>query len=364
MSKLLVLIRARIWLATTLMHNKRAHRSAFPKSVDESLAAFLGYLIGDGHISEVKRTIGLTSGDEAQADHFAQLAEGAVRHRRRGKQWDKTKWRIKFSSGHVQDFLKHLGLKTGVCARIKDVPDVILRSPKSVVAAFLRAYYDCDGYAGKQGVILSTSSEEMSKTVQLLLLNFGILSSRRPQKDGCWHVHTMGKSAAVFLHEIGFGLQRKQDALRAYIEGHQWFKDESLGRRDRRHRAAAGGRVRHLRRGDAPLRRPGVHQPQQLLAFDHHDPEGAQPFRGHRLRRPPLRHDGHAARADQSLQAGHRASPRHRAPLEHRASSARSTTSATTWRSGATGTSNWAWDGRKSSRFAAFITILPSSTRS
>ena len=89
---------------------------------------------------------------------------------------------------------------------MKNVPDVILRSPKSVVAAFLRAYYDCDGYAGKQGIILSTSSVEMSKTVQLLLLNFGILSTRRPPQDGCWHVHTQGKSAAVFLKEIGFGL--------------------------------------------------------------------------------------------------------------------------------------------------------------
>ncbi len=53
----------------------------------------------------------------------------------------------------------------------------------------------------------------MSKSVQLLLLNFGILSTRRPHKDGCWHVHTLGKSAEVFLREIGFGLERKQQAL-------------------------------------------------------------------------------------------------------------------------------------------------------
>ena len=81
--------------------------------------------------------------------------------------------------------------------------------------AFLRAYFDCDGYAGKQGVILSTASVEMSKIVQLLLLNFGILSRRRPQKDGCWHVHVLGKSCETFLTEIGFGLERKQQALRA-----------------------------------------------------------------------------------------------------------------------------------------------------
>src|SRR5207247_939530 len=101
------------------------------------------------------------------------------------KKWDAGRWRMLLSSKTIEAFLVHLGLKTGRCARTKNVPDCICRSPKSVVAAFLRALYDCDGYAGKAGVILSTSSREMSKTVQLLLLNFGILSRRRRQKDGC-----------------------------------------------------------------------------------------------------------------------------------------------------------------------------------
>lgn len=196
-----------------------------PAVVDEKLAAFLGYLTGDDHISAVKRTIGLTTGDEEQAEAFANLVRDLFDlhvHRR----WDPNRWRLSFSSLDVQDFLKHLGLKTGVAARIKEVPDVILRSPKSVVSSFLRAYYDCDGYVGDAGVILSTSSESLSKTVQLLLLNFGILSSRRCQADGCWQVHTTGKSAAIFAEEIGFGLQRKQTALRQYVDQRQWFKRE------------------------------------------------------------------------------------------------------------------------------------------
>ena len=196
-----------------------------PSVVDERLGAFLGYLIGDGHISELKRTIGLTTGDEEQAAAFVELARDLFAldvHRR----WDPNRWRLSFSSVDVQEFLKHLGLKTGVAAQKKTVPDVILRSPKSVVAAFLRALYDCDGYAGASGVILSTSSVEMSKVVQLLLLNFGILASRRPQADGCWHIHTAGKSAAVFMDQIGFGLTRKQVALRRYVEDRRWFKRE------------------------------------------------------------------------------------------------------------------------------------------
>jgi len=204
---------------------KRKQPIRVPRVVDEELASFLGYLTGDGHISEVKRTIGLATGDEEQADRFVQLVWNLFQLQTR-KRWDPNRWRLSFSSLDVQDFLKHLGLKTGVAARIKDVPEVILRSPKSVVAAFLRAYYDCDGYAGDAGVILSTASEELSKTVQLLLLNFGILSHRRANKDGTWHVHTQGKSAAVFYDQIGFGLSCKQEALRAYVENRQWFKRE------------------------------------------------------------------------------------------------------------------------------------------
>ncbi len=90
----------------------------------------------------------------------------------------------------------------------------------------MRAYFDCDGYAGRQGVILSTSSENMGEQVQLLLLNFGILSRRRPQQDGCWHVQILGASAAKFLEEIGFGLSRKQQALTDYVHQRKWFKEE------------------------------------------------------------------------------------------------------------------------------------------
>jgi stage V sporulation protein R len=209
--------------ASTLPTRRRLIR--VPRAVTRKLGAFLGYLIGDGHISEVKRVIGLTTGDEDQADRFARLARDLFGVEPRKKR-DGGRWRVLFSSRNVQDFLQHLGLSTGVCARCKNVPDAILRSPREVVVAFLRAYYDCDGYAGPQGVILSTSSEEMSKAIQLLLLNFGILSTRRPHKDGCWHVHAMGKSAEVFHRKVGLGLRRKQERLRQYVEGHCWFKEE------------------------------------------------------------------------------------------------------------------------------------------
>jgi len=213
---------------SALLHQLPARRTsvAIPDEVCPDLGAFLGYLIGDGHISRVKRNLGLTTADEECVEHFAQLARqlfaipSVIR-------WDDGRYRVLLHSETLSNFLTDaVGLTHGPSARQKTVPSCILRSPKEVVAPFLRAYFDCDGYAGKQGVILSTSSEDMSKQIQLLLMNFGILSRRRAQQDGCWHVCVMGSSAATFQREIGFGLDRKRVALSDYVSQRRWFKKE------------------------------------------------------------------------------------------------------------------------------------------
>jgi stage V sporulation protein R len=175
---------------------------------------------------------------------------------------DGRKLRVLAHSETVSDFLvEALGLTTGPSARQKRVPEAILRSPQGVVRAFLRAYFDCDGHAGRQGVILSTRSDSLAAQVQLLLLNFGILSRRRRQTDGCWHLHVTGASAARFLNEVGFGLRRKQEALETYVADRRWLKQETWddevaslkrGREDvydisvtETHRYAAAGLINH-----------------------------------------------------------------------------------------------------------------------
>jgi stage V sporulation protein R len=205
----------------------RRAASRIPPAVDVSLARFLGYIVGDGHISRVKRNLGLTSGDVEQALDFMRLGQRLFRLPARMKK-DGGRWRVLFHSQTLADFLvEACGLTTGPSARRKAIPTVVLRSPEPVVRAFLRAYFDCDGHAGRAGVILSTSSDVLAEQVQLLLLNFGILSRRRQQRDECWHVHIMGRSAATFAEKIGFGLRRKQQALRSYVTSHHWYKDET-----------------------------------------------------------------------------------------------------------------------------------------
>jgi stage V sporulation protein R len=213
---------------TSFMRNKRNNIS-IPSHMDIDFASFIGYMIGDGHISIKKRCLGLTTGDEEQANHYKRLVFSLFGLNCTQK-WDASskngRWRLNVCAKELQLLLSGLGMKTGVCAREKEIPDIILQSPKSVMAAFLRAYYDCDGYAGEAGVILSTASTKLSQQVQNVLINFGIISTRKLQKDGCWHVSVTGAFAKIFYAEIGFNLQRKQERLKKYVFDRKWFVKE------------------------------------------------------------------------------------------------------------------------------------------
>ena len=267
-------------------------RCRIPSVVDESLASFFGMLIGGGYLSEIRRTVVLTS-DESQFERITELTRSLFGISPRTKMIA-GRTRLVIRSEEVKDFLLSLGLGT----RIKSVPDVILRSPKSVVAAFLRSLYDCDGYAGSCGVILATSSEKMSEVVQILLLNFGILSTRRPHKDGCWHVHTQGRSVELFGKEIGFGLARKTDRLNEYVQSHQWFKVEpesdtivSIEHRraevfdisvEESHRYVAQGLINHNSYWHSTMMTQKILQPSEVIDYaDHHS--GTMATSGKRL---------------------------------------------------------------------------------
>jgi stage V sporulation protein R len=234
-----------------------------PTHVTESFAEFLGYLIGDGNIHVSKNAIGYTTGDRELADRYAALVtelfsiEAVPFWDARTINGKGGRWRVVFYSANVLDLLQSLGIDLQAKARQKRIPDVILRSPKPVVSAFLRAYFDCDGCASaKQGVILSTFSDEIASTLQILLLNYGILTRRRGP-----NVWISSSSASVFAQEIGFNLARKRVNLEQYLTSHRWFlredpTDEVISIEhdvadvyditvDRSHRYVANGMLHH-----------------------------------------------------------------------------------------------------------------------
>jgi stage V sporulation protein R len=203
------------------------HELSLPDTLNAPLAHLLGYFVGDGNIT--KSGICLTCGDEAYARRLADLAGttlGIPASLRDDRTATGPRWRIEVHSRELLRLLEVLGVNLEARAADKHVPDAVLRSPKAVVSAFLSGYFDADAYAGPAGIILSSASLELVRTVQVVLLNYGILSTQRSQADGCTHLEVTGASAQRFQEQIGFKLDRKQAALAAYIANHHWYKRE------------------------------------------------------------------------------------------------------------------------------------------
>ncbi|HLL70387.1 MAG TPA: SpoVR family protein [Pyrinomonadaceae bacterium] len=208
--------------------SSRSHLKV-PRQLSVDLAWLLGFFVGDGN--RTKSGICLTCGDEELVARLTEIIAREFELQARVK-WDATetggRWRVVVHSRELLRWLECLGIDLRAKSPDKKIPAHVLSSPKEIVSAFLRGYFDADAYAGREGVRLSSSSAELIRTVQIILLNYGILSTQRPHPDGCTQLEIAGASAALFLHEIGFSLTRKQRALRNYVEGHRWFKKEDL----------------------------------------------------------------------------------------------------------------------------------------
>jgi stage V sporulation protein R len=194
-----------------------------PEHLDEEFAYLLGYFVGDGNFT--KSGIGFTTGDAEIVERLTSLLRswGCNPRVKYDLQNNSARWRIAVHSRTLRELLIATGLSPEREARQKIVPPIVLQSPREVVAAFLRGYFDADAYAGSAGVILSSASESLIRTVQTVLLNFGVLSSISPPQQGVYQLAIRGASARVFAEKIGFGLKRKAEALQRYIENRHWF---------------------------------------------------------------------------------------------------------------------------------------------
>ncbi|WP_248896077.1 SpoVR family protein [Haloplanus halobius] len=230
-----------------------------PDAVTEDVARFLGLLVGDGHVSAASNQVGFTADERAKVTEFAGLVEELFGVPTTVSE-DGARWRAYVYSANLVRLLTD-AFDATVGAGDKVVPEAIQRSPKAVVAAFLQGLFDADGYAGDHGVILSTKSDAIGSTVQLLLTNFNIVSRRREQADGCQHVHLTGESARRFHEEIGYSYAAKDAALQTYLDDLEWFETERWADEvvsvtsgtgevydisvEETHRYAAGGFVNH-----------------------------------------------------------------------------------------------------------------------
>jgi intein/homing endonuclease len=123
----------------------------------------------------------------------------------------------------VRDFLDYLGYSLQAKPKTKLTPWVIRSSPKSVQAAYLSGLFDGDGFVDKRGhnLSLSSASLDLIRETQLILLNFGVVSSittSTVNKEDYYQLTIIGKdSLRIFMEEAGLRVQRRATRIANYF---------------------------------------------------------------------------------------------------------------------------------------------------
>jgi intein/homing endonuclease len=140
---------------------------------------------------------------------------------------------VTYYGKEIREYFHHLGYNLDAKSDTKSTPWSIRRSPKDVQASYLSGLFDGDGSveSGGRKVTLSTASKTLATETQLLLLNFGLVSSVQEKyiNGSPYYILSLRgrRSLRLFASEIGFNLQRKQQLLVAYLESHPKDRDET-----------------------------------------------------------------------------------------------------------------------------------------
>lgn len=191
----------------------------------EKWAELFGMFLGDGHFRNGGNfSIALNKRDQDVIDYLAELLRSIGL---KAKDVEETRSDCRYvnynSKSLARIMLKYDFLKVvdGVRATQKNfsVPDIILQSPKSVISAFLRGLFEADGTVNTLGtsITFSTKSYSLGKTVQYLLLGFGIkskLAKRIVNGADYYEVRMHKKSSFIFRNEIGFISKYKSNRLK------------------------------------------------------------------------------------------------------------------------------------------------------
>ncbi|MCY7377599.1 MAG: PhoH family protein, partial [Pyrinomonadaceae bacterium] len=182
--------------------------------IDDELAYLLGILVGDGCLT-VKNRIIFATADDSIVSAFNRYADrfGLKVYPNGGNPMN-----YAIASSGFYQLLLHLGLSNGK-SETKCLPKAVLKAPQPIVAAFLSGLFDADGTVGKRdgNIVLSSISANLIGQVQIVLLNFGIVSIKSPKRGtylGAPHYSFIltisGEEAEKFDNLIGFRLERKK----------------------------------------------------------------------------------------------------------------------------------------------------------
>ena len=207
--------------------------------IDKEFALALGWLIGDGHMSKGAQDVIFYFGEEEKSEllpvfkrYLDRMNGNEVKPRN-----DKTESRLKYSSRIAARF-SELGLQPWKASE-KEVPSSVFLMDEESTGHFISALFAADGSVQgnrKKGVSirLASNSLRLLKQVQILLLQFGVVSkiyeerrgvhvkmlpdsSRKPKEYVCKAQHELvisKESMFRFMDKIGFAISSKNNKFK------------------------------------------------------------------------------------------------------------------------------------------------------
>ncbi len=207
----------------------------YPSVISSDLARLMGYLIGDGDCSGKglsRNNISITIADDEVATDFTELCKrifGESPSIVLDKRTKNTR-NFRIFNSMARKFLEYAGL--AYCgAADKQIPYSIMQAPQKIVASFLAALYEADGCFSGGTIEYCSKSRQLVKQLQLVLLNFGIISKIKERvlktypKNIYYYLYIDGYiDQKIFAKEIGFISKRKNGKLLVYIQRERQYQ--------------------------------------------------------------------------------------------------------------------------------------------
>nr|MDQ3578380.1 vitamin B12-dependent ribonucleotide reductase [Actinomycetota bacterium] len=245
-------------LAVQIAGNMRGRALAeIPEKWDAELAHYLGWLVGDGSVTDsgAITVYGSESEQETLMPRHQRLLRRITGFDAKPSVQANGTVQLRAMRSRFAMMMEALGA-TRAHAKDKVVPESIYSAPEEALTAFLRGLFDADGCMvnqvekGTRYVGLSSRSEELLIGVQELLASLGIWariyrtstkegSFRHTTKDGevrtygeagfTFDLRITGKHIRRFADMIGFDHQEKAVKLSAALDNHGHYQvDETV----------------------------------------------------------------------------------------------------------------------------------------
>ena len=212
--------------------------------MNKDIARLLGYAISEGNVSG--NSFVITTFDEEMQNDIINICNKIGLNTCYILDGDKNNGNpsgIAISSVMFIDFIRHLGYID--LSKNKEIPWSILQSNKECQIEFLKGLFDGDGTVGHENidryneseyknastVEYDSSSYELCRQLQLMLLNIGIICRLHTKKgsmieykgelktyEESYRLSIYGSEVLIYAKEIGFILTRKKEVLNEIIK--------------------------------------------------------------------------------------------------------------------------------------------------